>query len=267
MEENNFKGGTLAFHLLQNLFCFKTVCKNKCLEKFNSTFTYNEFEKNLFYISLKTFNFHEIDLKKPILIFFCGLGVRDVQFRIKDYLVENCNCINSIIFSMQLNKIHDLNEMIVKAQDLFHYAQAMFPKNKFIFVGHSLGSGIALQTCKELYEKDQKCFKQIKGILLISTYPNLSFTFEKTSFKNLINYAFNNILDNEQAMQYLKTKIQKKNFIQILQGDKDTIFQSKHLQEMIDKNNLNQFANLQIIKGDHFFPAEFENWCNLLCKF
>lgn len=267
MEENSLKGGTLAFHILQNLFCFKTICKNECLQKFNETFTYNEFEKNLFYISLKSFKAENINIKKPILIFFCGLGVRDVQFRIKDYIIENCDCINSIIFSLQLNKIHDLNEMILKAQDLYYYAKKMFPKNKFIFVGHSLGSGIALQTCKNLFEKDDECINNIKGILLISTYPNLSFTFEKTSFKNLINYAFNNILDNEQAINYLKTKIEKKNFIQILQGDEDKIFQCKHLKEMIDKNNFSNFASLKIIKGDHFYPAEFEIWCNLLCNF
>jgi surfactin synthase thioesterase subunit len=261
----NLKGGTLAFHLLQNIFCFKTECDKKCLQKFNDTFTYNEFEKDLFYISLKNFLLESIDETKPILIFFCGLGVQNVQYRIKDYLVENCNCMNSIIFSMHLSKIHDLNEMISKAQILYQHAKNMFPKNNFIFVGHSLGSGIALQTCKEIYEKETN--PRIQGILLISTYPNLSFTFEKTKFKNLINYAFNNILDNEKAMQFLKTKIQKKNFILILQGDNDKIFNCKHIQEMIDNNNLINFASLEIIKGDHFYPAEFKVWCKLLCNF
>jgi hypothetical protein len=64
-----------------------------------------------------------------------------------------------------------------------------------------------------------------------------------------------------------KTKIQKKNFILILQGDDDKIFNCKHIQEMIDNNNLIYFASLEIIKGDHFYPAEFKVWCKLLCNF
>lgn len=253
-------GGTLYFHILQNFFSFDSRCTKECKDDFNKNFTYDVLEQNLFYVKR---NNAKINKNLPIIIFFCGLGVKNVQYRLKDFIEEG-SCTNPIIFSMHLNNIHDINEMIERASKLFDIAQGMYPENKFVFVGHSLGSGIAVQTCLELFKR--KTQPHITQVLLISTYPNLSYTFEKTYFKNFINYSFNNILDNENALIDLQKKSkQKNNFVTIIQGNKDSIFNFKHLQKMILNNSLSSFVSLNIINGDHFSPAEFHVWKQYLC--
>jgi hypothetical protein len=252
------QGGTLSFHILQNFFSFDSKCDDTCLNDFNKNFIFELFEKNLFYVK----NNKPIN-NKPILIFFCGLGVKNVKYKLKNFLDYNLHCLNNVMFGMEISNIHDLNQMIEQGYILYERASKMYPDNEFIFLGHSLGSGIAVQTCDVIYKKNLQ--PRIKGVILLSTYPNLSYTFEKTFFKDFINYSFNNILDNEAAIETLSKKIKKKHFIIIIQGNGDTIFNMKHLQDMVLKQKLNKFVRLEIVKGDHFYPAEIEIWGKYIC--
>lgn len=265
MQSNDISGGTLSFLLFQNMFKYDLKCDKNCEKDFKSNFYLKEYQFNkTFYIQKKNV---ELNNSLPILFYFCGLGVHDVKHRLQMFLNSNsCKCFNPIIFSLNLYAINDLNKMIQSAFDLFLKAKEEFPDFKFSFVGHSLGSGIATQTMKKIFENFEN--PSIHSLVLISTYPNLSFAYQHSKLKSLIQYLFQNVLDNESALDYLC----KKGFsskILIIQGNKDKIFLSNVIKTMIstiqNKNNSCKL-NAKYLEMDHFEPANFDIWCKYVCE-
>lgn len=259
------QGGTLSFLLFQSVFKFDLKCDEACKKDLETNFTIKQYLTNkTFYIQKKNVT---LDKNKPILFFFCGLGVHDVRHRIQIFLnSSSCNCFNPVVFSLNLYAIHDLNKMIESAYQLFIHAKEEFPDYKFSFVGHSLGSGIATQTVRKIFETIPN--PPMKNLVLISTYPNLSFAYQHSSLKSLIQYLFQNILDNESSLDYL-CSVGFSDKIIIIQGKKDKIFLPSIIKTMIENiksKNKNCNIRVEYLDADHFKPAEFDEWCKFACE-
>jgi hypothetical protein len=265
MLNQQLQGGTLSFLLFQTFFRFDLKCDEECKKDLENNFIIKQYQTNkTFYIQKKNVL---MDKNAPILFFFCGLGVHDVKHRIQMFLnSSSCKCFNPVIFSLNLYAIHDLNKMIESAYQLFIHAKEEFPDFKFSFVGHSLGSGIATQTMRKIFETIPN--PPIKSLVLISTYPNLSFAYQHSSLKSLIQYLFQNILDNESSLDYLCSMGFSDKII-ILQGRNDKIFLPTIIENMVKSiklKNKNCDIRVKYIEGDHFKPAEFEEWCKYACE-
>jgi hypothetical protein len=259
---NLIRGGTLSFQLFQNFFKFNIPCNDSCKHDFHTNFTEHTYSK--FSFSL-TKNNAELNKQKPILFYFGGLGVSDIQHRLQLFLnYENAlQCINPVVFSIHMEAIHDLNKMINIGYDLYVNARKEYPEYTFAFVGHSLGSGIAAHVVQTIYEKENN--PPIFKLILISSYPNLSAIYEHSSLKPLIKYLFRNILDNDNALKsILKVDPTFSKKIILLQGKHDKIFSSNQLETML-KDILYKNVSLILLDSDHFEPADFMSWNKYLC--
>lgn len=259
---NFIRGGTLSFQLFQNFFKFNIPCDDLCKQDYKTNF--QEHVYNKFSFSLTKTN-ENMNTKKPILFYFGGLGVSDIQHRLQLFLnYDNAlHCINPVVFSIHMEAIHDLNKMINIGYDLYLHARREYPEYSFAFVGHSLGSGIAAQVVKTIFEKENN--PPIYKLILISSYPNLSAIYEHSSLKSLIKYLFQNILDNEEALKIiLKIDPNFSKKIIMLQGKNDKIFSHTQLETML-KNIIYKNVSLILLDSDHFEPADFLSWNKYLC--
>ena len=259
---NLLKGGTLSFQLFQNFFKFNIPCDVACKNDYETNFQEFQYTKLSFSLQKKNIS---MTPTKPILFYFGGLGVSDIQHRLQLFLnYDNATkCMNPIIYSIHMEAIHDINKMIKIGYELYLHAREEYPEYSFAFVGHSLGSGIAAHIVKMIFEKEIK--PPLYKLILISTYPDLSAIYEKSSLKSLIKYLFQNILDNDDALKtILKKDPSFSNKIIILQGKNDKIFSSHPLEKML-QNIIYKNVSLILLNSDHFEPADFLLWNKYLC--
>ena len=83
-DDNLLKGGTYSFSLVQKFFSIKDSCNMKCERDLQKNFIYEKDEsKKTMFLQKKNVPF---DSKKPILFFFCGIGVKENKYRFREYL-------------------------------------------------------------------------------------------------------------------------------------------------------------------------------------
>lgn len=265
------QGGTVLFNFVQNIFKLKDSCDEKCLQDFQENFIYEKDLKNkTLFVQKKNI---ELDPKKPILFFFCGIGVKESKYRLQNYLNSpESKCFNPIIFSLDLFSIHDINKMIENATNYFFQIKQKYNNFSFVFVGHSLGSGIACSTTLQILKilksnNIQNTTLYIKHVFLISTYPNISNIFSISFLKNLAKYLFENVLDNENCLEEIcKLYPEFASNICILQGKKDKFFPPFLIKNMIKKKSCFSSLRFYEIDGNHYDPAEVKLWGNVLCQ-
>lgn len=266
----NLQGGTYSFSIIQKFFSIKDNCDLKCKKDLETNFIYEKDEKKkTMFLQKKNV---PLDPQKPILFFFCGIGVQENKYRFREYLnSEQSKCFNPIIFSLDLFTLHDINKMVSNASDYFIEIEKKFPSFEFIFVGHSLGSGVACNTVLNLLKQiktkeNNNKLLPIKNVLLLSTYPNLSNIFNLSFMKNILFYFFQNILDNESAL--IEINKMDKDFLPkifIFQGKDDSLFPLSIIKNMIKRNPCLKNLNVREMQGSHFDPAEVKSWGAFIC--
>jgi len=270
VQERYLQGGTFSFSLIQKFFSIKDSCNTQCFEDLQNNFIYEKDEtKKTMFLQKKNV---PMDEKKPILFFFCGIGVQENKYRFREYLnSDESSCFNPIIFSLDLFSIHDINKMIKNAADYFLEVQEKYPTFEFIFIGHSLGSGIACNTLlhllKQISINDREKKLRVKNVILLSTYPNLSSIFELSFLKSILFYFFQNVLDNEKAlieMNNIDENILQK--IHIYQGKNDKMFPFSIIKKMVERNPCFKNLNVTELKGNHYDPANVNEWGSLICS-
>lgn len=191
---------------------------------------------------------------KPILIIYCGMGKTLLPLKVFIYnLLNFFNLRNEtfpIIFTIDHMQISDLNLLFNQSYELYSHVDTLYPTQKKYIVGHSLGSGIAAQVGKKL--SIEKKSQNLGGLLLLSTSPNLTlvlrpFYFLKSVIESIATFFLGNILDTQDALKNINTKVK---IIHTVQDKMFLIECIRPLKQILSKFT-NKYPEFEEREGSH----------------
>lgn len=203
----------------------------------------------------------------PILIFFTGMGkTKKIIHKLFENLLlcENFPCYSEIYTLNQMN-ISCLQSCVQESIQLYNYVKTKYPYKKILFVGHSLGSGIAAQVIQSISLNSQINFN-VLGALLLNTAPDITlaikpFTFLKNILKTISKIFLVNILDTRTALQKTKYPIK----IVHTRGDKMYLLKLiEPLQNIVSEFTMSK-PFFKITEGDHGEIVKISKE-NLICN-
>ena len=151
---------------------------------------------------------------KPILIIYCGMGKTLLPLKVFIYnllkSLQESSQTFPIIFTIDHMKFNDIQLLSDESFKLYNYVNTYYPNHKKVILGHSLGSGIAAQVSKKLSVENNA--NNLAGLLLLSTSPNLTivlrpFQFLKSVIESIATFLLGNILDTQDALKQINTKV------------------------------------------------------------